>query len=151
MGSEKTIFELAAANVEPLDDGREKKLQEEQVLFMNRVPKAALASILCSWAYFGYSFKCLLDAQAGGLSGTSLKVAWLSFAMQLSHASQSTRRCLQHDPKSLTDYQFLLELRICWLSRQWEKLNRSRCYASLVTYVHLWTSLLHTVVKTLMC
>ncbi|KAL8723798.1 MAG: hypothetical protein Q9181_007190 [Wetmoreana brouardii] len=54
--------------------------------FMSRAPKAALASILSSWAYFGYSFKCLLDAQAGGLAGTALKVAWLSFLMQLGHA-----------------------------------------------------------------
>ncbi|KAI4124577.1 MAG: hypothetical protein LQ338_004739 [Usnochroma carphineum] len=86
MGSEKSVFELAAANVQPLDDPHEKKRQEEQMLFMDRIPKAALASILSSWVYFAYSFKCILDAQAGGLSGTPLKVAWLSLAMQLGHA-----------------------------------------------------------------
>ncbi|KAL8760786.1 MAG: hypothetical protein Q9184_003045 [Pyrenodesmia sp. 2 TL-2023] len=86
MGSQKNVFELAAANVQPLDDPHEKKRQEEQTLFIKRLPKAALASILSSWLYFGYSFKCLLDAQAGGLSGTPLTIAWLSFAMQLGHA-----------------------------------------------------------------
>ncbi|KAI4174206.1 MAG: hypothetical protein LQ346_008267 [Caloplaca aetnensis] len=86
MGSEKNIFQLAAANVQLLDDPHEKKQQEEQILFLDRIPKAALASILSSWIYFGYSFKCLLDAQAGGLSGTPLTVAWLSFAMQMAHA-----------------------------------------------------------------
>lgn len=100
MGSEKNIFQLAAANVQLLDDPHEKKQQEEQILFLDRIPKAALASILSSWIYFGYSFKCLLDAQAGGLSGTPLTVAWLSFAMQMAHACQFS--CHQAHAPNLT-------------------------------------------------
>ncbi|KAL8660366.1 MAG: hypothetical protein Q9202_006637 [Teloschistes flavicans] len=84
--SKDGILEKAAANVVPVDDPHEKRQAQDQMKFMNRIPKAALASILSSWLYFGYSFKCLLDAQAGGLSGTPLKVAWLAYAMQLGHA-----------------------------------------------------------------
>ncbi|KAL8727458.1 MAG: hypothetical protein Q9166_006046 [cf. Caloplaca sp. 2 TL-2023] len=86
MTSEESIWEKAAANIHPLDDPYEKKREHEQIQFMSRVPKAALASILSSWVYFGYSFKCLLDAQFGGLSGTALKVAWLSYALQIGQA-----------------------------------------------------------------
>lgn len=89
MASDKTIFERAATNVQPLDDPHEKKRQEEKMRFMDRIAKAALASILSSWLYFAYTFKCILNARAAGLSGTPLRVAWLSFAMQLGHASQS--------------------------------------------------------------
>lgn len=88
--SKDGILEKAAANVVPVDDPHEKRQAQDQMKFMNRIPKAALASILSSWLYFGYSFKCLLDAQAGGLSGTPLKVAWLAYAMQLGHASKSS-------------------------------------------------------------
>ncbi|KAL8706899.1 MAG: hypothetical protein Q9201_000059 [Fulgogasparrea decipioides] len=77
---------MAVANIEPLDDPYEKKREQDQMEFMSRAPKAALASIFSSWAYFGYSFKCLLDAQAEGLTETALRVAWLSFLMQLGHA-----------------------------------------------------------------
>ncbi|KAL8653895.1 MAG: hypothetical protein Q9226_003650 [Calogaya cf. arnoldii] len=87
--SRKSAWERAAANVQLLDDPREKKREQEQLQFMNRIPKAALASILSSWLYFGYSFKCLLDAQASGLSGTALKVACLSYALQLGTAIPS--------------------------------------------------------------
>ncbi|KAL8678255.1 MAG: hypothetical protein Q9186_005368 [Xanthomendoza sp. 1 TL-2023] len=82
---EKT-WNTAAANVQPLDDPYEKKREHEQLRFMNRLPKAALASILSSWLYFGYAFKSLLDAQTAGLSGRPLNVAWLSYALQLAHA-----------------------------------------------------------------
>ncbi|KAL8649033.1 MAG: hypothetical protein Q9210_004635 [Variospora velana] len=86
MALEKDVFNLAAANVEPLDDPHEKKRMGEQMLFMKRIPNAALAAIMSGWLYFGYLFKCLLDAQAAGLSGSALKMAWLSFAMQLASA-----------------------------------------------------------------
>ncbi|KAL8943558.1 MAG: hypothetical protein Q9211_000939 [Gyalolechia sp. 1 TL-2023] len=86
MASEANSWEQAAKNVEPLDDPYEKGREAGQMLYMKRIPKAALASILSSWLYFGYSFKCLLDAQAVGLSGTALIVAWLSFAVQLAYA-----------------------------------------------------------------
>ncbi|KAL8771978.1 MAG: hypothetical protein Q9209_002643 [Squamulea sp. 1 TL-2023] len=84
--SNLTRWEKAAANVRTLDDPYEKKREQDQLQFMDRIPKAALASILSSWLYFGYSLKCLLDAQAGGLSGRALKVAWLSYALQLGQA-----------------------------------------------------------------
>lgn len=90
MASETNRWEQAAANVEPLDDPYEKSREAEQMLFMKRIPKAALASIISSWIYFLYSFKCLLDAQAAGLSGIALVVACLSFAMQLGYASQTS-------------------------------------------------------------
>ncbi|KAL9005606.1 MAG: hypothetical protein Q9188_001609 [Gyalolechia gomerana] len=64
MASETNSWEQATANVEPLDDPYEKSREAEQMLFMKRIPKAALASIISSWIYFLYSFKCLLDAQA---------------------------------------------------------------------------------------
>ncbi|KAL8790354.1 MAG: hypothetical protein Q9213_000707 [Squamulea squamosa] len=86
MTSKISHWEKAAASVRTLDDPHEKKREQDQLQFMHRIPKAALASILSGWVYFGYSFKCLLDAQAGGLSGTALKVAWLSYALQLGHA-----------------------------------------------------------------
>ena len=79
---------MEAANVEPLDGAYEKERAAEQMRFMTRIPKAALTSILSSWVYYGYYFKCLLDAQRGGLTGTALRVAWLSFAMQLGHSSE---------------------------------------------------------------
>ncbi|KAL8788172.1 MAG: hypothetical protein Q9213_001811 [Squamulea squamosa] len=85
-GSESSVWENAAANVQVLDDPCEKKRGYEQMQYMNRAPRAALASILSSWLYFGYSFKCLLDAQGGGLSGKALGVAWLSYALQLGRA-----------------------------------------------------------------
>lgn len=85
----ESTWNKAAANVQLLDDPREKKREQDQLQFMHRIPKAALASILSSWLYFGYSFKCLLDAQAAGLSGTALKVAWLSYALQLGQASEN--------------------------------------------------------------
>ncbi|KAI4147737.1 MAG: hypothetical protein LQ341_001728 [Variospora aurantia] len=80
------VFDLAAANVEQVDDPHKKKRMDEQMLFMKRIPNAALAAIVSGWLYFGYSLKCLLDAQANGLSGSALKMAWLSFAMQLASA-----------------------------------------------------------------
>lgn len=83
------VFNLAAANVEQVDDPHKKKRMDEQMLFMKRIPNAALAAIVTGWLYFGYSLKCLLDAQANGLSGSALKIAWLSFAIQLTSASQS--------------------------------------------------------------
>ncbi|KAL8817428.1 MAG: hypothetical protein Q9191_008150 [Dirinaria sp. TL-2023a] len=85
---------MAAANVRPLDDPYEKQRALEQMQYMKRIPKAALASMLSSWVYFGYSLKCILDAQAGGLTGTALKAAWLSFAIQLGHASEFFRSSL---------------------------------------------------------
>ncbi|KAL8863506.1 MAG: hypothetical protein Q9178_000187 [Gyalolechia marmorata] len=84
--SDESIWKKAAANVQPLDDPHEKRREQAQMQYMNRIPRAGLASILSSWIYFGYSFKCLLDAQAGGLAGTPLKVAWLSYALQIGHA-----------------------------------------------------------------
>ena len=78
---------MATENVQMLDDPYEKEREVKQLRFMEQIPKAALASILSSWVYFGYSLKCILDAQAGGLAGTALKAAWLSFAIQLGHAS----------------------------------------------------------------
>ncbi|KAL8767035.1 MAG: hypothetical protein Q9209_006329 [Squamulea sp. 1 TL-2023] len=84
--SRSSVWEKAAANVQVLDGTCEKKREYEQMQYMNRAPRAALASILSSWLYFGYSFKCLLDAQAGGLSGKALGVAWLSYALQLGRA-----------------------------------------------------------------
>ncbi|KAL8929727.1 MAG: hypothetical protein Q9172_000284 [Xanthocarpia lactea] len=86
---DESIWKKAAANVQPLDDPHEKRREQEQIQYMNRIPRAGLASILSSWVYFGYSFKCLLDAQAGGLAGTALKVAWLSYALQIGHATLS--------------------------------------------------------------
>ncbi|KAI4224378.1 MAG: hypothetical protein L6R36_004715 [Xanthoria steineri] len=76
----------AAANVQLLDDPSAKKQAQHQLQYIHRIPKAALASILSSWLYFGYAFKCLLDAQAAGLSGTPLKVAWWSYALHLGQA-----------------------------------------------------------------
>lgn len=90
-------MDKATANIIPLDDPHVKRQAQVQMKFMNRFPKAALATILSSWLYFGYSFKCLLDAQAGGLSGTPLKVAWLALAMQLGHASKSCHTRVAHD------------------------------------------------------
>lgn len=89
--SKYSIMDKNTANIVPLDDPQAKRQAQVQMKFMNRIPKAALATILSSWLYFGYSFKCLLDAQAGGLSGTPLKVAWLALAMQVGHASKSFR------------------------------------------------------------
>ena len=86
--SDGLTWKKAAANVQPLDDPHEKMREQEQMQYMDRIPRAGLASILSSWAYFGYSFKCLLDAQAGGLAGTALKIAWLSYALQIGHASK---------------------------------------------------------------
>ena len=80
---------MTTTNIEPLDDPYEKKREFEQIQFMKRFPIAALVSMLSSWVYFGYFLKCVLDAQAQGLSGTELKVAWLSFVMQLAHSSKS--------------------------------------------------------------
>ncbi|KAL8798996.1 MAG: hypothetical protein Q9200_007648, partial [Gallowayella weberi] len=84
--AKEITWKAAAANVQPLDDPYEKEREHEQLKFMNRLPKVALASILSSWLYFGYAFKSLLDAQTAGLSGSDLKVAWLSYALQLAHA-----------------------------------------------------------------
>ncbi|KAL9019577.1 MAG: hypothetical protein Q9185_003118 [Variospora sp. 1 TL-2023] len=82
----KDVFDLAAANVEQVDDPHVKKRLDEQMLFMKRIPNAGLAATVSGWLYFGYSLKCLLDAQADGLSGSALKMAWLSFATQLASA-----------------------------------------------------------------
>ncbi|KAL8995754.1 MAG: hypothetical protein Q9169_004582 [Polycauliona sp. 2 TL-2023] len=90
VSSKEWIWKKAAANVQVLDDPHEKKREHDQLQFLNRISKAGLASILSSWLYFGYSFKCLLDAQAAGLSGTPLKVAWLSYALQLGTASKDS-------------------------------------------------------------
>ena len=94
LGLKKSDWEKAAANVLLLDDPFEKKREQEQLQFVHQIPKAALASIVSSWLYFAYSFKCLLDAQASGLSGTALKVAWLSYALQLGTASEHSYRRL---------------------------------------------------------
>ncbi|KAL9595642.1 MAG: hypothetical protein Q9219_006310 [cf. Caloplaca sp. 3 TL-2023] len=77
---------IATAKIEYLDDPHAKKKLDEQWLFIKRVPKAALAAILSSWTYFGYSFKCLINAHAAGWSRSALTIAWLSFFMQLGHA-----------------------------------------------------------------
>ncbi|KAL8968856.1 MAG: hypothetical protein Q9197_004643 [Variospora fuerteventurae] len=98
----KDVFDLAAANVEQVDDPHVKKRLDEQMLFMKRIPYAALAAIVSDWLYFGYSLKCLLDAQADGLSGSVLKMAWLSFATQLASASQSFCPRFASSPKTLT-------------------------------------------------
>ncbi|KAL8871750.1 MAG: hypothetical protein Q9174_002482 [Haloplaca sp. 1 TL-2023] len=82
---------MAEPQIEPLDDPHEKEKEREQMLFMERAPKAALASILSSWLFYGYSLKCLLDAQNGGLSGTALVVAWISFLVQIGIARQLLR------------------------------------------------------------
>ncbi|KAL8669320.1 MAG: hypothetical protein Q9168_006085 [Polycauliona sp. 1 TL-2023] len=84
--AKEPIWERAAVNVQLLDDPLKKKREHDQLQYLDRVSKAGLASILSSWLYFGYSFKCLLDAQAVGLSGTPLKVAWLSYVLQLGTA-----------------------------------------------------------------
>ncbi|KAL8714085.1 MAG: hypothetical protein Q9220_001813 [cf. Caloplaca sp. 1 TL-2023] len=86
MAINESLWQKAAKNIQPADDPYEKKREVEQLRFIKRIPKAALASMLSSWLYFGYMLKCLIDAQAGGLSGTALLVAWLSYAMQLGHA-----------------------------------------------------------------
>lgn len=88
MTCEVSRSENAATSIQPQDYQYGIERQVEQTIFMTRIPEAALASILSSWIYFLYRFKCLLDAQADGLSGTPLKVAWLSFAIQLGYTSQ---------------------------------------------------------------
>ena len=90
----ESTWEQAAVNVQVLDDPHVKKREQDQLRFLHRVPKAALTSILSSWLYFGYSFKCLLDAQAAGLSGRPLTAAWLSYALQLGTASEQFSPCL---------------------------------------------------------
>ncbi|KAI4270906.1 MAG: hypothetical protein LQ337_006387 [Flavoplaca oasis] len=86
LGPKELTWEKAAVNVQLLDEPHEKKREQDQLRFLHRIPKAALASILSSWLYFAYSFKCLLDSQAAGLSGTPLTAAWLSYALQLGTA-----------------------------------------------------------------
>lgn len=88
LGPKELTWEKAAVNVQLLDEPHEKKREQDQLRFLHRIPKAALASILSSWLYFAYSFKCLLDSQAAGLSGTPLTAAWLSYALQLGTASE---------------------------------------------------------------
>lgn len=77
MPAGKRLFDRAAANVQHVDDPYEKRRMREQMLFMKRIPIAALASIISSWLYFGYACKCLLQAQADGLSGVRLETALL--------------------------------------------------------------------------
>lgn len=113
MALKDSSVEMATTNIEPLDDPREKKHEHEQMQFMDRAPKAALASILSSWLYFGYTLKCLLDAQSGGLSGPALRVAWLSYLMQLGHASQSSCHISYACRLPLTDSQFPRVQYIC--------------------------------------
>lgn len=90
MAHKANSLESAVTSVKPLDGQHETDKQAEQMLFMTRIPKAALASILSSWIYFLYAFKCLLDAQSTGLSGTALKVAWSSFAIQLGYSGETS-------------------------------------------------------------
>ncbi|KAI4093575.1 MAG: hypothetical protein LQ344_002802 [Seirophora lacunosa] len=92
MPAGKSLFDSAAANVQHVDDPYEKRRMREQMLFMKRIPIAALATIISSWLYYGYACKCLLQAQADGLSGSAWTLACLSFAMQLASASQSSLR-----------------------------------------------------------
>ncbi|KAL8945885.1 MAG: hypothetical protein Q9222_007638 [Ikaeria aurantiellina] len=86
MAINESLWQEAAKNIQPADDPYEKKREVDQLLYIKRIPYAALASMVSSWLYFGYMFKCLLDAQLGGLSGTELLVAWASYVMQLGHS-----------------------------------------------------------------
>ncbi|KAL8943376.1 MAG: hypothetical protein Q9216_001085 [Gyalolechia sp. 2 TL-2023] len=82
MACRTNSWEQAATRIEPLDDPHERHREIEQMLFMKRIPRAALASMLSSWLYFAYSLKCVLDAQAAVASGTPHLLAFSAFGKE---------------------------------------------------------------------